>query len=228
MAQIILPSKTNGTITLDLCYACQGIWFDEFESVQLAPAGVLELFHALHAHHDEARQPWSNTLQCPRCNERLIEGRDVTKNGKFSYRRCLQKHGRFNSFGAFFQEKGFVRQLTNPEIDRLAKQIQIVRCAGCGAPVDIRTQNVCSHCQAPIVVLDADAVQKAAAGYKQAADRQVNLDPMAMADALLENERNKRRMAELTAKERRTAPFESDITDLVVGGIGLIWNVLKR
>ncbi|HRE18446.1 MAG TPA: hypothetical protein PLW86_15480, partial [Rhodocyclaceae bacterium] len=72
------------------------------------------------------------------------------------------------------------------------------------------------------------AVQKAAAGYKQAADRQTHVDPVAMADALLENERSKRRIDVLTAKERRTSPLDTDITDLVMGGISLIWNVLKR
>mgnify|MGYP001279831127 CR=1 FL=1 len=228
MEEYVLPGKTHGTITLDLCYACQGIWFDEFESLQLAPAGILELFHALHDHHDEARQPWRDVLQCPRCDERMVEGLDVTKNGKFSYHRCLQKHGRFNSFGAFFQEKGFVRQLTGAEIEQLAKQIQTVRCSGCGAPVDIRKQHVCGHCRAPIVVLDADAVQKAAAGYKQAADRQANVDPMAMADALLENERAKRKIDALTPHERRSNPLDTDITDLVMGGISLLWNVLRR
>jgi len=222
------PRKLEGELTLDLCFACQGIWFDEFESLQMAPAGILELFHALHDHHDEARQPWRDVLQCPRCDERMVEGLDVTKNGKFSYHRCLQKHGRFNSFGAFFQEKGFVRQLTGAEIEQLAKQIQTVRCSGCGAPVDIRKQHVCGHCRAPIVVLDADAVQKAAAGYKQAADRQANPDPMAMADALLESERAKRRIDALTPHERSRSALDTDITDLVMGGISLLWNVLKR
>ena len=40
--------QLNGEVALDLCFACQGIWFDEFESAQLAPAGVLELLSLIH------------------------------------------------------------------------------------------------------------------------------------------------------------------------------------
>ena len=64
----------HGEIALDICFACQGIWFDDFESVQLAPAGVLELFRLLHEHHDDPRQPWRDTLQCPRCNDACCTG----------------------------------------------------------------------------------------------------------------------------------------------------------
>lgn len=220
-----LPRKPHGTVTLDICYACHGIWFDEFESVQLAPAGVLELFHLLHAHRDDVRQPWRNVLHCPRCNERMVEGLDVTKNGRFSYHRCLQGHGRLNSFGAFFQEKGFVRQLTGAEIDTLAKQVQTIRCSGCGAPVDIRQQHVCGHCRAPIVVLDADAVKTALDGYRADAQRQAQVDPHAMADAILANERAKSRAA--LAEKTQPRGLYIDLTDLLVDGVSFLWRVLK-
>jgi len=214
----------HGEIALDICFACQGIWFDDFESVQLAPAGVLELFRLLHEHHDDPRQPWRDTLQCPRCNERLLHGLDRTRNGSFAYHRCPQKHGRFNSFSAFMSEKGFVRQLNGAEIADLARRVQVIRCAGCGAPVDIRRDNACSHCRSPIVILDPEAVRDALAGYGEKARRQERTDPNAFADALLANERLKSQ----ATRQRQKSFLETDIADLVSGGVETLWNLIRR
>jgi len=216
--------QLHGEIALDICFACQGIWFDDYESAQLAPAGVLELFRQLHDHHDDQRQPWRDVLHCPRCAERLIEGLDRTKNGHFAYHRCPQRHGRFNSFSAFMMEKGFVRQLNGAEIADLAARVQVIRCSGCGAPVDIRRQNACSHCRSPIVILDPEAIDKALDDFGSKAKRQEHVDPHAFADALLANEKLKSQMQ----REKRKSALETDITDLVVGGAEAIWNLLRR
>lgn len=216
--------RLHGEISLDICFSCQGIWFDDFESAQLAPAGILELFRLLHEHHDELRQPWRDVLQCPRCNERLLHGLDRTRNGHFSYHRCPQQHGRFNSFSAFMSEKGFVRQLNGAEIAELAKQVQVIRCSGCGAPVDIRRENTCGHCRSPIVILDPDAVRDALAGYGEKAKRQERVDPHAYADALLANERLKSQ----TARQNPKNLLHADLTDLVLGGAEAVWNLLRR
>ena len=78
----------HGEVVLDLCFSCQGIWFDEFESVQITPGGIVELFKLLHEHRDDQRIPLREPLQCPRCNERLLHGLDVAKHGgQFNYHR---------------------------------------------------------------------------------------------------------------------------------------------
>ena len=84
------------------------------------------------------RQP----LRCPRCNEQLIQSQDRVKSGLFNYQRCGQ-HGRFITFAQFMIEKGFVRQLSGAEIREISVRIAVVRCTGCGAPVDIRKQSAC-------------------------------------------------------------------------------------
>lgn len=220
--------KLGGELTLDLCFACQGIWFDEFESLQMAPASVLELFKLIHAHRDDSREPWHDLLNCPRCKERMLQGFDVTRNGRFTYHRCLQKHGRFTAFSAFMMEKGFVRQLNGAEVEALARKVQIIRCSGCGAPVDIRRETVCGHCRAPIAILDPQAVEKALSGFSQAATREQHVDPEAFADALLANERLKSKMERERIRngERNTCDFE--IADLVVGGVELVWGLLRK
>lgn len=216
--------QLHGEVVLDICFACQGIWFDEFESAQLAPAGVLELFRLLHEHHADQRQPWRDALVCPHCRERLIQGLDRTRNGHFSYHRCPQRHGRFNSFASFMCEKGFVRQLSGAEIVELAARVHTIRCSGCGAPVDIRRENVCGHCRSPIVILDPDAVEKALADFGQKAARQERVDPQAFADALLANERLKAQ----TKRERQKSVLDADLADLVLEGAEALWNLLRH
>ena len=215
--------QLNGVVSLDICFPCQGIWFDEFESAQLAPAGVLELFRLLHEHHADLRQPWRDVLQCPRCRERLMHRLDSTRNGRFAYSRCPQRHGRYSAFAAFMIEKGFVRQLSGAEIREISARIAVVRCTGCGAPVDIRKQSACGHCRAPIAILDPQAVEQALAGYHRAAVKQAApTDPAALAEAVLLTERERSRRQ----RERGTV-LDADLGDLLLDGVAMVWNRLS-
>lgn len=224
MAVHRFPRQLNGEVALDLCFPCQGIWFDEFESAQLAPAGVLELFRLLHQHQADQRQPWRDPLHCPRCREPLLHCLDSTRSGRFAYSRCPQGHGRYSAHSAFMIEKGFVRQLARAEVEELARQVQIIRCSACGAPVDIRREHVCAHCRSPIVILDPDAVQNALDDFGRQAVRQQTLDPLAVADALIANERARSQ----TRRQQRQEVLDSGLADLVLGGIETVWNLLRR
>jgi ribosomal protein L31 len=220
--------KVDGELTLDLCFDCHSIWFDKFESLQMAPSGVLELFRLIHEHRDDARQPWREVLKCPRCDERLVQCFDVCKNGKFSYHRCLNQHGRFTGFSALMMEKGFVRQLDGEQIEALAQKIQIVRCSACGAPIDIRTQTVCGYCHAPIAILDPQSVEKALGGLAQSASREKHVDPIALVDGLLVSERLKWESSLEQAKAGRMSALNVDHADLATHGLALIWTLLNR
>jgi hypothetical protein len=225
MTPLSLPGKLHGTVELDLCFSCQGIWFDGFESHQIAPGGIVELFKLIHDHRDDQRMPLAEPLRCPRCDEKLLAGLDVAKSGRFTYHRCLQNHGRFTVFAQFMIEKGFVRQLSPMEIKELAARIQTVHCTGCGAPVDIRKDAACTHCRAPIAILDPKAVQQALATYHQAEVKRSHLDPNSLADAILETERQKSRRQAANVLNR---PVEDSVGDLVTSGVEIVWNMLKR
>ena len=227
MLAVDFPRKPEGTLTLDLCFTCQGIWFDEFESLQLAPAGTLELFNQIRAHHDDPRTPWQAQLHCPRCRDPLMQGYDLCKYGKFSYHRCLRGHGRFTAFSAFLTEKGFVRQLNGDEIAELAKKVQIIRCSSCGAPVDIRTDTVCGHCRAPLAILDPQSVDKALERYGQAAAQAGKIDVLTLADAVLQRERDKSQWTREQRTHSVAAGDGSGLADLVVGGAALLFDLLS-
>ena len=149
---------------------------------------------------------------------------DSTRSGRFAYSRCPQRHGRYSAYAAFMVEKGFVRQLNGAEVEALARQVQTVRCSGCGAPVDIRRDHVCTHCRSPIVILDPDSVQNALDDFGRKASRQQNLDPHAVADALVANERARSQ----SSRQKRPELLESGISDLVLGGIETVWDLLRR
>ena len=219
MSHLKLPRRDAGHVELDLCFQCQGIWFDEFESYQISPGGIIDLFKLIHAHRDEMRMPHPAKLHCPRCNDSLLPVRDVAKGGRFTYERCLQKHGRFTVFAQFMIEKGFVRQLAPMEIKALAARIGTIHCSGCGAPVDIRSEAVCGHCSAPIAILDQEAVETALAGYHTKEIANTRRDPEALADALIEVERQRRPRRD--TKSTSNLGLDIDVGDLVVAGIGL-------
>jgi transcription elongation factor Elf1 len=215
------PRKTVGEVELDLCFACQGIWFDDYESLHLAPAGVIDLFKLIHERRDDPRLPLASPLRCPRCNEELIKSQDRVKSGLFNYQRCGQ-HGRFITFSQFMIEKGFVRQLSGAEIREISVRIAVVRCTGCGAPVDIRKQSACGHCRAPIAILDPRAVEQALAGYHRAAVKEAApVEPAALAEAILLNERERSRQ-----RRERGSVLDADIGDLLLDGVAMVWKIL--
>lgn len=216
----------HGEVILDLCFHCQGIWFDEFESVQITPGGILELFKLIHQHRDDQRLPLRDPLPCPRCNERLLHGLDLAKHGgQFNYHRCLQKHGRFTTFAQFMIEKGFVRQLTVAEIETLAARVGTIRCNGCGAPVDIRKDHACGHCRSPIAILDPAAVEQALARYQQAEIKRTTPNVEMLADAIVMREREKSQRQ----RDRKLDTLDTiDLGDLIVSGAGMVWNLLRH
>jgi Zn-finger nucleic acid-binding protein len=217
----------HGEVVLDLCFACQGIWFDEFESVQITPGGIIQLFELLHQHHDDQRQPLRDPLQCPRCKERLLHGLDVAKHGgRFNYHRCLQKHGRFTTFAQFMIEKGFVRQLNPAEIDALSAKVGIIRYMGCGAPVDIRKDHACGHCRAPITILDPGAVEQALSRFQHAEVRRTTRDVEMLGDAIVMREREKSRQKRMRQEPENAGII--DAIDLVSAGADLVWNLLRH
>ncbi len=229
MLQKTFARQLHGEVELDFCFACQGIWFDDYESAQLTPGGTLELFELIRQHQDDQRQALSDPLRCPRCGDKLLHGLDVARHGgQFNYHRCLQKHGRFTTFAQFMIEKGFVRQLTVAEIDELASKVGIVRCSGCGAPIDIRKEHACGHCRAPISILDPQAIEQAMARYQQAEQkRNAPADYELLGDAIVMRERERSRQLREKQKNGETLDY-SEIVDLIGAGVDLIGKLLRR
>ena len=204
--------KPFGRVDLDLCFDCQVIWFDQYESAQLTPGAVLELFRLIHEHEPREERRLPDGLRCPVCLKALLYTRDVQRTNRFAYHRCADGDGRLSTFFQFLREKNFVRSLSPGEIAQLRATVAQVRCSSCGAPVDLTRDTVCSFCRAPISILDPEAVRETVAELGEAERQRQRVDPAAAMDALLAGKRFEARIARI---EGRSTTHHHDGIDLV-------------
>jgi hypothetical protein len=213
MTPVALERKSAGSVDVDLCARCQAIWFDTYESLQLTPGGTLALFRAIHAVPSDSRRPLPAQLPCPRCDTLLALTHDLQLTTRFAYYRCRYGHGRFTPFFQFLREKNFIRPLAASELERLKASITTIRCASCGAPVDIERVTVCGYCQAPVMALDPDAVRKTLAELDAAERRRAAPDVDRLGDGMVALARLEREMAEARRRENAGA-LGVDLVDI--------------
>lgn len=223
MRQQGFARKLAGMLDLDLCFDCQAIWFDAFESPQLTPGAVIDLFRTIEVERARPARPLPPLMRCVACRGRLVLTHDVERTNRIVYYRCPDGHGRFTTFLQFLREKNFVRSLTPVEIDRLRATVAQVRCSSCGAPVDIERDAECRFCHAPISILDADAVRRTLEELGAEERRRITPDPAAAIDALLEGRRAARR---IDAVAQALAPPEP--VDLVHEALSLLTSALQE
>jgi DNA-directed RNA polymerase subunit RPC12/RpoP len=185
MQSLEFERQQAGVVALDFCFPCQIIWFDNFESQQLSPGGVLQVFKTLH----EQRAPTRNTLPallaCPRCQAGLKLTHDLQHTTRFTYFRCEFGHGHLSPFFQFLLEKNFVRPVTGAELADLKSKVRQIQCSNCGAPVDLEHDSACRYCGSPISILDPDAVAKTVNALNTAQARAGTVDVDRLAAALL-------------------------------------------
>lgn len=219
----VLPGQYSGEVEVDFCFGCQGLWFDHMENLKLAPEGIVTMFKAMHAHRDALHQPLADTLQCPECHGRLAKGFDIVRSGRYITHRCASRHGRFSRFSSFMIEKGFVRQLTRPEIADIAAKVGVISCSSCGAPVDLRKEDACSHCRSALSLLDPLAVEKALQNYAHTPSRQGWGGPTDVGDALVAIAREQSRAQRQAAGTTITGPAAGVLgVDLFSAGLALV------
>jgi hypothetical protein len=216
--------KPQGSVDLDLCHGCQAIWFDQFESAQLTPGAVLDVFREIHEQGGGATRPLADTMRCCACRKVLALTFDMQRNNRITYYRCPDGHGRFTPFFQFLREKNFVRTLTALEVDRLKVHVAQVRCASCGAPVDLAHDAQCSYCRAPISILDAEAVGNTIAELTAEEQRHQHVDPAAAVEALLAGKRFERKMAGFEGHPAWQPSRNTNPVDLVGEALDLLMN----
>lgn len=229
-----IPREHHGEVVLDICYHCHVIWFDQFESAALPPAGVMSLFRKLHQHDADSRMPLAQRMKCARCPEALVEAQDFVKAGRISYHRCPTGHGRLTSFVQFLREKQFIRTLTPVEINQLKVTVKQVKCSSCGGPVDLTKDNACGYCRSPIAVLDAEAVEKTLAKLSAAEAKRGHVDPEKLAALQKEDEKRRKELARISGAGtgqggmwQESSSRGIDTVDLVAGGIAILVALLS-
>jgi endogenous inhibitor of DNA gyrase (YacG/DUF329 family) len=220
-----LQRKPLGEETVDVCVACQAIWFDAFESLQLTPGATLALFDTIRKSPPPLGHALPSRLPCPRCTAPLAMTHDLQRTTRFTYYRCDFGHGRFTPFVQFLREKDFIRPLSPAELARLKETIRVVQCSSCGAPVDLEKDAACPYCRAPIAILDPDAVNATVRNLQSAETQRTTVDVDALVDGMLDAHRH--------ASDERLQGLDADPgtglgVDLVRLGLVVVAGLISR
>lgn len=175
MTSYTLPGHYNKNVDIDVCMACNAIWFDARESSMLSPDGTVALFQLINQRGGTATSAaakFGEGLRCVTCGDSMRLTHDRVRDTRFSYQACRHGHGRLTTFYNFLSEKQFVRELTKGERAKLAATVHQVRCSGCGAAVDLGKVDACEYCRAPVAVFDREAAKKAIDHYLQERQKQ--------------------------------------------------------
>jgi hypothetical protein len=170
MTTLTLEGHGGPDLAIDVCTSCQMFWFDKHESLQLTPGSTLKIFALMGEHAAAAKSAAGGALRCPRCAALLFSTHDRQGNTPFRYWRCNGGHGRLITFFDFLREKNFIRPLTAEQLKELRQNIQIINCSNCGAPIDLKADSVCPHCQSPISTLDLKQAENLVNQLRQATE----------------------------------------------------------
>ena len=184
MTSLSLEGHYGRPVAIDLCQQCQAFWFDGYESLELSPASVLQLFQKIGTSTGNVKGPLSGLAQCPRCGGRLTVTKDQQRSTKFEYRECPQQHGRLITFFNFLREKDFIRPMSQAQIDDLRRSVRNVNCSNCGAPIDLAKGSACSHCGSPLSMLDLQQAEALVAKLRDAAHTTKRISPTLPLDLL--------------------------------------------
>ncbi len=197
------------TVEVDVCHACNGLWFDPREAQALTADSTVELLRSMRGRQESARAPQLDAHACPRCRAALKPTMDRVKGQVVTYLACPAGCGRFTTFFQFLREKHFVRDASAEQLAALKAAVKQVDCSNCGAPVDLARGTACAHCAAPVSFL---ATAPLDALLSQAAVR---------APEPAEHEAAAAEVARLLGVRRRRAPV-----DLVDAGLDALLGLL--
>lgn len=191
MERHTLHGQLGRSVDVDLCDPCQSIWFDQHETLQLAPGATLALFRLIGEHVAKPSLQDGDVVKCPRCQGRLRRTQDLQRATRFEYFRCPNNHGRLMTFFDFLKEKDFVRPLSAKQLADLRRNVQTVNCSNCGGPIDLARGSACAHCGSPLTMLDLDQAEQLVAQLRDADRTGQAIDPalpLALARARAETE----------------------------------------
>lgn len=226
MASETFARHMHGAVTLDICWECRAIWFDKYESTQLAPAAVIALFRQIHEHRDQVTQAYADVMRCPRCNATLVLTHDMLRNNRLRYHRCPNGHGRLTAFMQFLREKEFVRTLSATEIETLKATVTQVRCSSCGAVINLERDAACGYCRSPLAILDASAVEKSLAALVEIERKRAEPSSADIAAAMIamNPERSATSRNHVWGMDLSGASASPDVVDLVITGISYLFD----
>src|SRR5215203_1425873 len=161
----LLDGHLGREVEVDLCAACQSVWFDMRENLQLTPGATLSVFRMIGERVGRPSPQDRDLAKCPRCKAQLRRTQDMQRSTRFEYFRCPNDHGRLITFFDFLKEKDFVKPLTPQQIAELRKNVQSVNGSDCG------------HCGSPLSMLDLNQAERLVTQLREADRTDKPVDP---------------------------------------------------
>ena len=101
-------ANAAAAVEVDACPLCNLLWFDQSESIRLAPHAVLVLFQYIGKVAGGERTTLASSFSCPRCSGALSLTYDLQRTTRFTYWRCSRDLGQLITFNQFLRAKNFI------------------------------------------------------------------------------------------------------------------------
>ncbi|CAM5785416.1 hypothetical protein [Rhizobacter fulvus] len=160
MRRLTLPSHYGMPVELDVCAGCHLVWFDSTETARLNGPALLALIGEMAGMQRLAHEVLRKEAACPRCSGGLKTIHNQTRWGRSLQLECLVRHGAYQSFAQFLQEKGLLRPMSALDRARLIEQNGRIDCVNCGAAVGADDER-CAYCQSVASLLDVARLARA-------------------------------------------------------------------
>ena len=174
MRRVGLAGHYGSSVELDLCDSCNLVWFDGTETARLNGPGLLELIGRMAEACALPFQALRPGATCPRCAGRLEIVHNQSRWGHSVQLQCLRRHGAYQSFAEFLEEKGLLRPMSRLDRARLLRDRGRIDCVNCGAAIGTGDER-CPYCRSVPSLLDV-------ARLARALDPEATLEPHAVHD----------------------------------------------
>jgi Zn-finger nucleic acid-binding protein len=153
MQPLTLPGHYGRSVELDLCAGCHLVWFDLTETARLTGPALLELIGRMAGSQRLAHEALRKDAGCARCKGKLKVVHNRTRWGDSLQLECLARHGAYQTFAQFLQEKGLLRPMSRLDRARLLEQAGRIDCVNCGAAIGVADER-CPYCESVASLLD--------------------------------------------------------------------------
>lgn len=153
MQRLTLAGHYGHNVDLDLCRSCDLVWFDDTETAQLSGPALLELIGHMVAARALPHEMLRPDPRCPRCDGRLTIVHNESRWGRSSQLQCVRRHGAYQSFAQFLEEKGLLRPMSLIDRAKLLRDRGRIDCINCGGEIG-KGDERCRWCHSIPSLLD--------------------------------------------------------------------------
>jgi len=153
MRRLALPGHYGRGVELDLCAGCHLVWFELTETARLTGPALLDLIGAMAASQTLPHEVLRKDAGCARCGGGLKTVHNRSRWGESLQLECRARHGAYQSFAQFLQEKGLLRPMSGIDRGRLLQHGGKIDCVNCGAAIGAADAR-CRFCQSVPSLLD--------------------------------------------------------------------------